>query len=123
MWSPLKFADAVRKHWGGIVTSGAIIGALGIWQSTGHFIRPNVYWAIALLGLIFASYRAWNDQHEQFERLDKEAQKKQAELQSKLDELKRWSFEAEFLKASRSVYMYDNGNSPFVSVFISVRRA
>jgi len=121
MWSPLKFADAVRKHWGGIVTSGAIIGTLSIWQSTGHAVRPFVYWAIAVIGLLFATYRAWNDQYQEFQTRDREAQKKEAELQGKLDDLKRWSFEAEFLKASRSVYLYDNGNSPFVAVFISAR--
>jgi hypothetical protein len=119
MWSPLKFADAVRKHWGGIVTSGVIIGALGIWQSTGHIVNPRVYWAIALLGLIFATYRTWDDQYLQFETRDKEARKKEEELQGKLDELKRWSFEVEFLKASRSVYIHENGNSPFVALFIS----
>ncbi len=121
MWSPLRFADAVRIHWGGIVTSGAIIGALGIWQSTGHIVKPNVYWAIALLGLLFATYRAWNDQYQQFEHRDKEARTKEEELQGKLDGLKRWSFEVEFLKASRAVYIHENGNSPFVAVFISAR--
>lgn len=101
------------------MTSGAIIGALSIWQSTGHTVRPTVYWAIALIGLLFATYRAWNDQYQEFCRRDKDAQRKEAELQGKLDELKRWSFEVEFLKASRSVYMYDNGNSPFVAVSVS----
>lgn len=121
MWSPLKFADAVRKHWGSIVTSGAIIGALGIWQSTGHFVKPFVYWAIGVIGLLFATYRAWKDQYQEFQTRDREAQKKEVELEGKLQDLKRWSFEAEFLKASRSVYLYDNGNSPFVSVFVWAR--
>ncbi len=39
MWPPLQFVNDVRKHWGILVTSGAAIGALGIWQSTGHFVR------------------------------------------------------------------------------------
>jgi hypothetical protein len=103
MQSPLKFADAVRKHWGSIVTSGAIIGALGIWQSTGHFVKPFVYSAIGVIGLLFATYRAWDDQYQHFQTRDREAQKKEVELEGKLKDLRRWSFEAEFLKASRSL--------------------
>lgn len=63
MWLPLEFANAVRRHWGSIVTSGAIIGALGIWQSTGHFVPHMVYWIVAAFGLVIAFYWAWRDEH------------------------------------------------------------
>jgi hypothetical protein len=59
MWKPLEFANALRKHWGGVVTSGVLVGLLGIWQGTGHAVLPAVYWAVAILGLGVASYRAW----------------------------------------------------------------
>lgn len=48
MWKPLVFANARRKPWGSIVTSGAFIGALGLRQGLGHHIPPAVYWTIAL---------------------------------------------------------------------------
>jgi len=35
--------------------------------------------------------------------------------------LKRWLFEAEFLGASRSVYTFERGDSPFVNIGVSVR--
>jgi hypothetical protein len=35
--------------------------------------------------------------------------------------LKPWLFDAEFLGASRTVYTYKNGNSPFVDIGASVR--
>lgn len=114
MWLPLRFADALVRYWGSIVPAGVLIGILGIWQSTGHKVPPSVYWAIAVLGLVPAAYRAWRDEHQQLE----EARQKEAELQGKLDARKRWEFEVEFLKASRTVYMYQNGNSPFGSVFV-----
>ena len=88
MWVVVRFADADRKHWGSIVTSVAMIGALSVWQSIGHTVKPAVYWTIAVVGFVFAAYRAWNDQYEQFESRDKEARKNEAELQGQLDELK-----------------------------------
>lgn len=57
-----RFLRDVVRHWGSLVTSGAIIGAIGIWQATGHHVRGSVYWAIAILGLFVAFYRAWNDE-------------------------------------------------------------
>jgi hypothetical protein len=33
----------------------------------------------------------------------------------------RWLFEAEFLSGSRSVHTFENGNSPFVNIGISIR--
>ncbi len=65
MWPPLQFVNDVRKHWGILVTSGAAIGALGIWQSTGHFVPHSVYWAVPVIGLLVAFYRTWLDEHQQ----------------------------------------------------------
>ena len=59
MWKPLEYANAIRKHWGALVTSGALVGGLGIWQGTGHVVSHGVYWAVVLAGLMGASYRAW----------------------------------------------------------------
>jgi hypothetical protein len=58
----LQFANSVIKHWGALVTSGALIGCLNFWQSAGHYVNPNVYWVIAIAGLFVAFFRAWNDQ-------------------------------------------------------------
>ena len=65
MWPPLEFFNAVRRHWGSLVTSGAGIGVLGIWQSTGHFVSHSVYWSVAVIGLVVAFYRTWFDEHQQ----------------------------------------------------------
>ena len=61
-----RFLRAVARHWGSLVTSGAIIGAIGIsigiWEATGHHVPAIVYWAIGVVGLFFAFYRAWNEE-------------------------------------------------------------
>jgi hypothetical protein len=59
MWKPFQFAKAVSEKWGTVVTSGAIIGLLGIWQGLGHTLPPAVYWVVGLCGLVVAAYRAW----------------------------------------------------------------
>ena len=41
------------------MTSGAIIGVIGTWQSTGHHVPGYAYWAIAVIGLFSAFYLAW----------------------------------------------------------------
>jgi hypothetical protein len=64
MQKPLLWLNAVRRHWGGIVTGGALIGVLGIWQGLGHGVPPFVYGAVALAGLAFASYRVWAEEHD-----------------------------------------------------------
>jgi hypothetical protein len=112
-----KFASSILTYWGSFLTSGLIIGLLGFWQSTGHYVPPAVYWAIALLGFISATYHAWRDQHHQVE----VAKEKEAVLQATIDAHKRQQFHAEFLDASRTVYTYENGNSPFVALFIRAR--
>lgn len=60
----LLWIDAVRQHWGSLVTGGALIGVLGIWQSTGHYVKPYIYWVLAIGCLLIASYKAWADEHE-----------------------------------------------------------
>jgi hypothetical protein len=50
MWKPVEFANELRKQWGTLVTSGALIGSLSIWQGLGHpvrhvFIGQWYYWA------------------------------------------------------------------------------
>jgi hypothetical protein len=57
-----RFCRAVVRHWGSLVTSGAIIGGIGIWQSTGHHVPGNAYWAIAVVGLFIAFYLAWREE-------------------------------------------------------------
>jgi hypothetical protein len=56
------FVNALRKHWGSLVTGGMAIGLLGTWQNTGHAISPWIYWAIALLGFFGACFFAWRDE-------------------------------------------------------------
>jgi hypothetical protein len=58
-----RFIRAVIHHWGSLVTSGAIIGAIGIWQATGHPVSGYVYWAIAGVGLLIAFYLARQEEH------------------------------------------------------------
>ncbi len=65
MWEFSKFVTSVLKHWGSIVTSGALIGGLGLWQSTGHFVAHWVYWSVAAIGLLVALYRAWLGERQQ----------------------------------------------------------
>jgi hypothetical protein len=59
--SVLQFLRAVIRHWGAIVSGGAIIGFLGIWQGTGHPVSPTVYWIVAIVGIFVACYLAWNE--------------------------------------------------------------
>jgi hypothetical protein len=59
MRKPFEFIDAVRREWGALVTSGALIGVLGLWQDLGHPVLPGIYWAVGIGGFLFAGYRAW----------------------------------------------------------------
>jgi hypothetical protein len=65
MEEPVRFLKAVLKHWGSIVTSGVFIGAVSLWQSTGHFVAHWIYWSIASIGLLIACYKAWLIEREQ----------------------------------------------------------
>jgi hypothetical protein len=49
-----QFVREVLRQWGTLVTSGALIGAIGIWQGLGHAVPHAVYWAVALSGLAVA---------------------------------------------------------------------
>ncbi len=59
MSEPLIFVGAVIKEWGVIVTSSAGIGAVALYQGTGHVVRPSVYWTIGIGGVFLACYRVW----------------------------------------------------------------
>jgi hypothetical protein len=60
--SVFQFLRAVIRHWGALVSGGAIIGFLGIWQGTGHPVSPTVYWIVAIVGVFVACYLAWNEE-------------------------------------------------------------
>jgi hypothetical protein len=64
----LKFFRAVGKHWGVLVTGGVFVGAVGLWQGTGHPVKPWLYWAMAMVGFFIACHKAWNDQLEETEK-------------------------------------------------------
>ena len=85
MWKPVIFGDAVRRQWGTLVTGGAIIGALGIWQGTGHTLPSGVYWVVGVAGLAFSFYRAWLEQHTEVERLRNENDDRKPRLRLKLE--------------------------------------
>lgn len=57
-----NFLRAVARHWASLVTGGIIIGAISIWQGTGHSAPPNAYWAIALGALLISVFKTWNDE-------------------------------------------------------------
>jgi hypothetical protein len=58
----LQFTRAVVRHWGTLVSGGAIIGFLSIWQGTGHLVPPTVYSIVAIVGIFVACYLAWNEE-------------------------------------------------------------
>lgn len=60
--SAFQFLRAVIRHWGALVSGGAIIGFLGVWQGVGHRVSPTVYWIIAIVGIFVACYLAWNEE-------------------------------------------------------------
>jgi hypothetical protein len=57
-----QFTRAVVRHWGALVSGGALIGFLGIWSGTGHQVPPFVYWIVAVIGIFVACYQAWNEE-------------------------------------------------------------
>jgi len=98
----MEFFNAVRKHWGSLVTSGSIIGALSIWQGTGHNVKTWLYWVVAIGGFGIACFRTWEDEkgrtEEQKRRADaielklngliEEQRTRTESIQGKLNELK-----------------------------------
>lgn len=77
----VEFLQAVRRHWGSLVTGGALIGILGIWQGVGHSVKPWVYWTIGAVGLAIAFFFSWLDEHKALQI----AREKTDELQARLD--------------------------------------
>jgi hypothetical protein len=78
-----KFLRAVFDHWGSLVTSGVFIGALAIWQGTGHAVKPVVYWIVAVAGLLIAVFKAWQEQLGEKEKALAEIGRLQNELAQK----------------------------------------
>jgi hypothetical protein len=58
-----KFVSAVLQKWAVLVTGGVIIGAVGIYQATGHPVKPWLYKAIATIALVVAFFKTWDDQY------------------------------------------------------------
>ena len=59
-----QFVAAITKTWGARVTGGVIIGILGVWQLTGHALKPWVGWAVIMGGVVVACFEVWNQQVE-----------------------------------------------------------
>jgi hypothetical protein len=60
--SAFGFTWSVFRHWGALVTGGILIGCLSIWQGTGHYVPPTIYWIVAIVGIFVACYKAWNEE-------------------------------------------------------------
>lgn len=58
------FSRSVAHYWGTLVTGGVVIGLLGIWQGTGHFVWTFCYSIIALTSFFIACFKAWNEKEE-----------------------------------------------------------
>src|SRR5262249_11474147 len=63
----LEFVKAILHHSGILFTGGFFIGLVNLWQLTGHNVRPAVGWAIAMVALLAACFRAWNEQAQKAE--------------------------------------------------------
>jgi hypothetical protein len=97
------FLDALRKHWGSLVTSGALIGFVGIWQGSGHTVKPWVYWAIGLVGFVAACFFAWRDETRKTELYRLQYETASAECAA---EIKRNSVPELELQLGQVLYMY-----------------
>lgn len=102
-----EFLRRIIRRWGVLVTSGAIIGVISLWPSTGHNVARPVYWAVAGCGLVVAAFRTWFDEHNAVEA-----------LRTELAAWKRSAFAGEFLRASGNVTVFSNGTSPHVRLFV-----
>jgi hypothetical protein len=80
-----KFVQAVAHHWGILTTGGVLIGALALWQNTGHYLSPKVEWVIAGIAVLGACFKAWNEQFERAESLVAEVQKPATPQRPKLE--------------------------------------
>jgi hypothetical protein len=59
----LRFLWRVLRHWGALVTGGAFIGGLTIYQGVGHPVPHWAYWTIAGVALFGGSFLAWRDEY------------------------------------------------------------
>jgi hypothetical protein len=59
-----QFGAAITKTWGARVTGGVVIGVLGVWQLTGHTLKPWVGWTVIMGGVVVACFEVWNKQVE-----------------------------------------------------------
>jgi hypothetical protein len=103
----LQFIRAIVRHWGALVTGGALIGIVGIWQGTGHAVSPTIYWVVAILGIIGACYLAWNEERDAKTKAISErdeARKEIVDLKAKLS-FQRPDF---FLETGSGTAMYDD---------------
>lgn len=76
----IAFVRSILRHWGAVVTGGAIIGGLGIYAAVRNLPHWS-YFVIGGLGMVVASYGAWLDEHKKAEA----ASALSANLQAKLD--------------------------------------
>jgi hypothetical protein len=87
-----RFLHVVRKHWGSLVTSGSIIGALSIWQGTGHSVWSWMYWVVAIGGFAVACFQTWEDQllraEDQIRRTEEESRRADC-IQDELNQLRQ----------------------------------
>ncbi|HXE14976.1 MAG TPA: hypothetical protein VN633_22820 [Bryobacteraceae bacterium] len=56
------FLLEIMRQWGSLATGGVIVGAIGIWQGTGHPVAPWVYYMIGGSALLVAFFKVWNEQ-------------------------------------------------------------
>jgi hypothetical protein len=57
-----RYFKAVCHYWGALVTGGFVIGFLAVWQGTGHNIKLWISIDIAIIAILIATFRAWDDQ-------------------------------------------------------------
>jgi hypothetical protein len=64
VWS---FITSVCRHWSSLVTGGIFIALLSIYQGTGHTVSSWFFTVIGVVALLFACFRAWDEQYERAE--------------------------------------------------------
>ena len=59
-----RFICAVFRHWVSLMTGGAIVLALVLYERiTGTEVALSIYWAIAAFTVLAATFMAWRDEH------------------------------------------------------------
>jgi hypothetical protein len=69
----VRFVKSACHHWGSLVTGGFFIGVLALYQATGHRVAPWFYWAVAMLAVFPACFKAWEEQYQRAEKASAEA--------------------------------------------------